>query len=60
MPDVPGLQWFRGKVMHSHYYRVPEPFTDQVVLIIGGGPSGIDISYDVSPFAEKVNVLNLI
>lgn len=41
--------------MHSHSYRVPEPFTNQTVLIIGGGPSGIDISYDLASFVNQVN-----
>ena len=44
--------------MHSHYYREPEVYKDQHVLVIGAGLSGRDIFADISPFAKKVYVAN--
>ena len=58
MPDIPkdlrGLDRFRGKVMHSHDYRVPEAFTGQKVLVLGAGPSGTDISIELSRTAKEI------
>uniref|UniRef100_A0A1B6LY57 Flavin-containing monooxygenase n=2 Tax=Graphocephala atropunctata TaxID=36148 RepID=A0A1B6LY57_9HEMI len=54
MVDFPGISDFRGKVMHSHSYRMPEPFTNKAVLICGAGPSGIDITYDLASSASKI------
>lgn len=54
MPKHQGIDNFKGRVMHSHDYRYPEPFKDQRVLVIGAGPSGIDITRDVSTTARFV------
>lgn len=40
--------------MHSHDYRVPEIFTNKRVLVIGAGPSGMDIALEVTSVAPKV------
>lgn len=48
MPDFPGIERFKGKVIHSHAYRVPYPFKDENVLIIGVGNSGMDIASEIS------------
>ncbi|KAI4323516.1 hypothetical protein L6164_023114 [Bauhinia variegata] len=53
---IPGIEKWPGFQMHSHNYRVPEPFRDQVVLIIGLGPSGVDISREVAKIAKEVHV----
>lgn len=54
MGDFPDTSEFEGEVRHSHTYRVPEPYQGKTVLISGGGPSGIDISYDLATVATKV------
>lgn len=53
-PDIEGVESFPGLKLHSHDYRKPETFTDKSVLVIGGGPSGMDIALDISKFSEKV------
>ncbi|XP_066377051.1 flavin-containing monooxygenase FMO GS-OX-like 2 isoform X1 [Miscanthus floridulus] len=45
-----------GKQMHSHNYRVPEPFLDQVVIVIGASASAFDISRDIASMAEEVHI----
>lgn len=40
--------------MHSHDYRQPEQYADKTVLIIGSGPSGRDIMYEIAPKAKSV------
>lgn len=50
------MEAWPGKQMHSHNYRVPEPFHDQVVIIIGASASAVDISRDLAGVAEEVHV----
>ena len=45
---------FEGEKMHSHDYRLPQPFQGKTVLALGAGPSGIDIAIELAPYATKV------
>ena len=54
VPDIPGLNEFNGKVIHSFDYRVPEVFADMRVAVVGGCISGQDIAVDVSKSAREV------
>ncbi|CAD5194458.1 unnamed protein product [Musa acuminata subsp. malaccensis] len=56
--EIPGIDVWPGKQLHSHNYRVPEPFTDQVVLIIGSAASAVDISRDIVRYAKEVHISN--
>ncbi|KAF7316424.1 hypothetical protein MIND_00161300 [Mycena indigotica] len=49
IPDIPGVQaWLDANVAsHSIWYRKPSHLGDKV-LVIGGGPSGNDISAELS------------
>lgn len=40
--------------MHSHDYRVPEIFTGKRVLVVGAGPSGMDIALEITAVTERV------
>lgn len=42
--------------MHSHNYRIPEPFRDQTVVVVGLGASGIDIAREISQVAKEVHI----
>lgn len=54
MPEIPGMNDFLGKSMHSKIYRIPDPFAGKKVLIVGGGPSGCDIAMKLLDVAKKV------
>ncbi|XP_064409025.1 uncharacterized protein LOC102358281 isoform X2 [Latimeria chalumnae] len=54
IPNVPGMEYFQGQVMHSHEYRTPESFTGKRVVLLGAGPSGIDIALELSQVAQEV------
>ncbi|KAF2889666.1 hypothetical protein ILUMI_16507 [Ignelater luminosus] len=54
VPKIPGQDIFKGSQSHSHDYRIPEPFKDKRVLVIGAGPSGQDISMLISKAAKHV------
>lgn len=44
---LPGLNSYRGEIIHAHDYRSPEPFTGKQVMVIGNGPSGMDIAVEI-------------
>jgi cation diffusion facilitator CzcD-associated flavoprotein CzcO len=48
----PFAQDFAGQYLHSHQYRVPEPFKGQRVLVVGIGNSACDIAADVCTQAQ--------
>ncbi|CAN6319910.1 unnamed protein product [Urochloa humidicola] len=56
--DIPGVDAWPGKQMHSHSYRVPDSFHDQVVVIIGAKNSGGDISREIAGVAREVHMTN--
>ncbi|XP_071696765.1 flavin-containing monooxygenase FMO GS-OX5-like [Rutidosis leptorrhynchoides] len=54
--DIPGIETWSKKQLHSHNYRVPDPFKDQIVLVIGSGPSGLDMSKEIATVAKQVHM----
>ncbi|KAH8108050.1 hypothetical protein BXZ70DRAFT_32547 [Cristinia sonorae] len=58
IPNIEGLaKWnekFPGHVLHSRQYRVPEPFANQTVLVVGAHNSGGEIARDIIKHAGKV------
>ncbi|GFO22647.1 flavin-containing monooxygenase [Plakobranchus ocellatus] len=48
------MDTFQGQVMHSHDYRHPEKFSNQVLVLLGAGLSGRDIAMGLSEVATKV------
>lgn len=56
VPSIPGLELFRGRVLHSHNYRRPEDFSGERVVVLGGGASGTDICMELSSHARSVHL----
>lgn len=54
IPEIKGNDTFLGGKMHSHDYRVPDVFKDKSVVILGAGPSGMDLALEISSVAKKV------
>ncbi|PWA76012.1 flavin monooxygenase-like, FAD/NAD(P)-binding domain protein [Artemisia annua] len=54
--DIPGIREWPNKQLHAHNYRVPEPFHDQVVVIIGNESSAYDISRELATVAKEVHL----
>ena len=50
-PAFPGP--FTGEQLHSHYYRTPQPFAGQRVLVVGVGNSACDIATDCCQLAAR-------
>lgn len=53
-----GAEQFQGEILHSHDYRKPDNYKDKSVLILGAGPSGVDIADDVASVSEKTVYLS--
>lgn len=47
---------FDGEYLHSQAYRVPEPFRDRDVLVVGTGNSALDIAADVCGVAASTTL----
>jgi dimethylaniline monooxygenase (N-oxide forming) len=47
---------FTGEYLHSHSYRVPEPFRDKRVLVVGMGNSAVDIASDICVVTRSTTI----
>ncbi|KAG7516973.1 flavin-containing monooxygenase FMO GS-OX4-like [Solea senegalensis] len=56
IPNIPGIQNFKGKVLHSHSYRFAEPFSGQSVVVLGAKASGLDISCELAKVGAEVTL----
>ncbi|XP_017218725.1 flavin-containing monooxygenase FMO GS-OX-like 2 isoform X1 [Daucus carota subsp. sativus] len=54
--NFPGIEKWPGKQIHSHNYRNNKPFRDQIVVVIGAGPSAMDISIEIAKVAREVHL----
>ncbi|RWC09007.1 MAG: NAD(P)/FAD-dependent oxidoreductase [Mesorhizobium sp.] len=48
MPDFPGIEDFKGKVLHSAAYTEAAPYAGKDVLIVGMGNTGAEIALDLA------------
>lgn len=55
MPDIPGLENFKGPVMHSANWDTTFDPTGKRIALIGGGSSGIQILPQIAPKAIYVD-----
>ncbi|XP_056016358.1 flavin-containing monooxygenase 1-like [Ostrea edulis] len=53
-PNIPGMEIFEGRMIHSKDFRYEEQFDGLRVAVLGVHYSGEDISMHVSRFAKKV------
>ncbi|CAH8341054.1 unnamed protein product [Eruca vesicaria subsp. sativa] len=55
---IPGINSWPGMQVHSHNYRVPGRFENEVVVVIGNFASGADIRplLDVAKVAKEVHI----
>ncbi|VVO03504.1 flavin-containing monooxygenase [Pseudomonas fluorescens] len=55
--NAPGLETFKGKVIHSKFYRSGSEFEGQNVLVVGSGTSSFDMCYDLYLRGAKPTML---
>jgi cation diffusion facilitator CzcD-associated flavoprotein CzcO len=56
LPDIPGRERFRGRVMHSVEYRRPAGFAGRRVLVVGVGNSGGEIGSELANAGARVTI----
>ncbi|XP_052145037.1 flavin-containing monooxygenase FMO GS-OX-like 9 [Oryza glaberrima] len=56
LPSIQGMGDWKRRQLHSHWYRVPDPFRDEVVVLVGCGDSGMDIALDLLAVAREVHL----
>jgi dimethylaniline monooxygenase (N-oxide forming) len=52
-PPFPGTDEFAGEQIHAHHYKVPEPYRDKRVLVLGIGNSAADIAVETAAVSER-------
>lgn len=57
IPEVPGIEAFNSAypeiISHSKTYRSPASFRGKKVIVVGAGPSGLDIGNQISQVCQK-------
>ncbi|XP_038895120.1 flavin-containing monooxygenase FMO GS-OX-like 9 isoform X1 [Benincasa hispida] len=56
LPTIKGMDKWKRKQIHSHVYRVPDPFRNEVVVVVGNSQSGQDISLDLIEVAKEIHL----
>jgi len=54
VPTFKDQHKFKGSIIHTHFYKKPDIYSDKKVVIIGIGNTGGDISTELSTIAQKV------
>lgn len=47
MPDLPGIETFKGELMHSHKYNSGAKWKGKNGIVLGTGNSGHDVAHDL-------------
>ena len=56
IPSIPGMEKFRGKLIHSAAYANAKPFSGQSVLVIGMGNTGAEVALDLSEGGARARI----
>ena len=56
IPVIKDMDKFTGDIIHVHDYRHATPFTGKRIVVLGAGPSGIDISLELASCADAVHL----
>lgn len=57
VPELPGRDAYRGRLLHSVEYRRPAGFEGQCVLVVGVGNSGGEIGSELARAGARVTLL---
>ncbi|RDA93460.1 hypothetical protein CP533_2677 [Ophiocordyceps camponoti-saundersi (nom. inval.)] len=63
IPDISNIAAFHhvhpSVILHSRQYRHPDSFRDKKVVVVGNGPSGIDISSQINAVSKGQTLLSV-
>lgn len=54
IPQIAGLEKFKGLISHSHDYRLPCAYKEKTVIVLGAAASGMDIAKEIATVAKEV------
>ncbi|EYU21924.1 hypothetical protein ABFS82_01G027900 [Erythranthe guttata] len=57
MPEIQGIEKFKGPVLHTNVYRSGSEFAKQRVLVIGCGNSGMEVSLDLCRYNASPHIV---
>ena len=57
IPRQPGLESFKGDVLHSEGFNKGEPWKGKSALVLGTGTSGNDIALDLNSWGVKTTIV---
>lgn len=55
-PDWPGMESYRGALLHSSTYRSGAPWAGRRVLVVGAGNSGAEIALDLAEHGARTDL----
>ncbi|XP_015162436.1 probable indole-3-pyruvate monooxygenase YUCCA10 [Solanum tuberosum] len=55
IPNMIGIENFKGEIIHSSDYRSGEKYKDKKVLVVGSGNSGMEIAFDLSNYESQTS-----
>ncbi len=61
VPKIPvwsGQERFQGAIIHSRFYKNPQPFKGQKVLVVGIGNTGAEIALDLAEYGCEVYLVS--
>ena len=53
IPNISGLETFKGRVLHSAWYRDPSKIMERDILVVGNASSGMDIARELSGYITR-------
>ncbi|GMI67165.1 YUCCA 10 [Hibiscus trionum] len=56
-PELPGLDTFKGEIIHSNGYKSGAKYENKDVLVVGCGNSGMEIAYDLSNYGVRTSIV---
>lgn len=56
-PKLPGIENFKGVVMHTHEFKDGAKWKDKKVLVVGAGTSGHDVAQDLHGHGARVKII---
>ncbi|XP_043711014.1 probable indole-3-pyruvate monooxygenase YUCCA10 [Telopea speciosissima] len=57
IPEMKGLESFKGEILHSTQYKSGSKYNNKNVLVVGCGDSGMEIACDLANFGAKTSVV---
>ncbi|KAL8521933.1 hypothetical protein ACS0TY_012186 [Phlomoides rotata] len=57
VPEIQGMEKFRGPVLHTSCYKSGSEFHKQTVLVVGCGNSGMEVSLDLCRFNASPHIV---